>query len=98
VREVANDIDVLLVMTVNPGFGGQAFIPASVDKIRRARLLLHETHSSADLEVDGGISRETILACRRAGADVFVAGNAIFSAADPQREIGAIRNAGLETV
>ena len=98
VREVASDIDLLLVMTVNPGFGGQAFIPASVDKIRRARLLLHETHSSADLEVDGGISRETILACRRAGADAFVAGNAIFSAADPQREIGAIRTAGLETV
>jgi len=98
VREVASDIDLLLVMTVNPGFGGQAFIPASVDKIRRARLLLHETHSSADLEVDGGISRETILACRRAGADAFVAGNAIFSAADPQCEIGAIRTAGLETV
>ena len=98
VREVASDIDLLLVMTVNPGFGGQAFIPASVDKIRRARLLLHETHSSADLEVDGGISRETILACRRAGADAFVAGNAVFSAADPQCEIGAIRTAGLETV
>lgn len=98
VREVASDIDLLLVMTVNPGFGGQKFIPASVDKIRRARILLHELHASADLEVDGGISRETILACRRAGADAFVAGNAIFSAADPEREIAAIRNASLESV
>lgn len=97
VREVASDIDLLLVMTVNPGYGGQAFIPASVDKIRRARLLLDEIRSGADLEVDGGISRQTILACRRAGADAFVAGNAIFSARDPQREIAALRAASMES-
>ena len=97
VREVSNDIDLLLVMTVNPGYGGQAFIPASVDKIRRARLLLDELGCPADLEVDGGIARDTILACRRAGADAFVAGNAIFSAANPQGEIGALRTAALES-
>ena len=55
VREVTSDLDLLLIMTVNPGFGGQAFIPASVDKIRRARRLLNDTRSDADLEVDGGI-------------------------------------------
>ncbi len=96
VREVVNDIDLLLIMTVNPGFGGQAFIPASTDKIRRARTLLDGSRSAADLEVDGGISRATILECRRAGADAFVAGNAIFSASDPRAEIGSLRSAGLE--
>jgi ribulose-phosphate 3-epimerase len=96
VQEVTSDIDLLLIMTVNPGFGGQAFIPASVDKIRRARRLLDDTRSAADLEVDGGISRDTILQCRRAGADAFVAGNAIFSSAKPSQEIGALKTAGTE--
>jgi ribulose-phosphate 3-epimerase len=98
VGEVTDDLDLLLIMTVNPGFGGQAFIPASVDKIRRARQLLDAAHCPADLEVDGGISRETILECRRAGADAFVAGNAIFSASNPRAEISAIRTASLEVV
>lgn len=96
VREVTNDIDLLLVMTVNPGFGGQSFIPASVDKIRRARRLLDETRCSADLEVDGGISRDTVLQCHRAGADAFVAGHAIFSAPNPTAEIAALKTAGME--
>jgi ribulose-phosphate 3-epimerase len=91
VREVAADLDVLLVMTVNPGFGGQSFIASSVDKVRRARLLLDETKSRAALEVDGGISRATIEQVRRAGADTFVAGNAVFAAKDPRAEIGALR-------
>ena len=91
VREVAADLDLLLIMSVNPGFGGQRFIPASVDKIARARQLLDATGSRALLEVDGGISRETIAACWRAGADTFVAGNAIFSAADPKAEVAALR-------
>ncbi|HWG33382.1 MAG TPA: ribulose-phosphate 3-epimerase [Gemmatimonadaceae bacterium] len=96
VREVTDDIDLLLVMTVNPGFGGQAFIPASIDKIRRARRLLDESRSDADLEVDGGVARDTILQCRRAGADTFVAGNAIFSASRPSAEIGELRAAATE--
>jgi ribulose-phosphate 3-epimerase len=96
VREVTSDIDLLLVMTVNPGFGGQKFIPASVDKIRRARHLLDESRSGADLEIDGGVARDTILQCHRAGADVFVAGNAIFSASSPSAEISALRTAAME--
>ncbi len=91
-REVVPIIDVLLLMTVNPGFSGQAFIPGSVDKIRRARRLLDESGSAAVLEVDGGMTRSTIGACFGAGADTFVAGNAIFSAADPRAEIGALRD------
>lgn len=96
IREVTDDIDLLLVMTVNPGFGGQAFIPAAIDKIRRARRLLDESRSNADLEVDGGVARDTILQCRRAGADAFVAGNAIFSAPKPFAEIGELRAAATE--
>lgn len=91
VRESLSDVDLLLLMTVNPGFGGQEFIPASIDKVSRARMLLDELRSGAALEVDGGISRETIQRVWRAGADTFVAGNAVFSAADPRAEIGALK-------
>ena len=94
VEEVARDLDLLLIMSVNPGFGGQRFLEYSVDKIRRARQLLDATGSGALLEVDGGITRETIARCRAAGADTFVAGNAVFGAADPRAEIGALRAAG----
>jgi ribulose-phosphate 3-epimerase len=91
VREVADLIDLLLVMSVNPGFGGQKFIAASVEKIARARAMLDAARSMAALEVDGGITRDTIAACWAAGADTFVAGNAVFSAADPAAEIAALR-------
>jgi ribulose-phosphate 3-epimerase len=96
VREVIPDLDLLLIMTVNPGFGGQSFIPQSVDKIARARAMLDAARSGAALEVDGGIARTTIAAVRNAGADTFVAGNAIFSAKDPRAEIGALRAACAE--
>ena len=92
IRDVASELDVLLIMSVNPGFGGQIFIPHSVDKIRRARQLLDASGSRAILEVDGGIARDTIRSCFAAGATTFVAGNAILSAADPAAEIGALRN------
>ena len=91
VREVAADLDLLLIMSVNPGFGAQKFIPASVQKIARARAILDEARSRAVLEVDGGIARETLAACWRAGADTFVAGHAVFSAKDPKAEIRALR-------
>jgi ribulose-phosphate 3-epimerase len=93
VRDVVNDLDLLLVMTVNPGFGGQEFIPHSVEKVARARAMLDAARSKAALEVDGGISRETIRRVFDAGADTFVAGNAIFTAKDPRGEIGALRAA-----
>jgi ribulose-phosphate 3-epimerase len=92
VAEVVSDLDLLLIMSVNPGFGGQQFIPGALDKIRRARALLDQARSGAALEVDGGVNRETIVQCWRAGADTFVAGNAVFSAADPRAEIGALRD------
>ena len=98
VREVLADLDLLLVMTVNPGFGGQEFIPSSADKVARARHMLDEGRSRAALEVDGGIARDTIASVWRAGADTFVAGNAIFAAKDPRAEIGVLRNICVETV
>jgi ribulose-phosphate 3-epimerase len=91
VSEVIPDLDLLLVMTVNPGFGGQKFIRGSVDKVRRAREMLAENGSSALLEVDGGIDRDTIRRVWEAGADTFVAGNAIFGAKNPKVEIGELR-------
>ncbi len=97
IEEVAHLLDLLLIMSVNPGYGGQQFIEYSIDKIARARMMLDQADSDAALEVDGGISRATIARCWRAGADTFVAGNAIFSAANPQAEIGELRALCQET-
>jgi ribulose-phosphate 3-epimerase len=91
VSEVLDDFDLLLIMTVNPGFGGQKFIPATFDKITRARQMLIAAGSKAFIEVDGGINRDTIEKVWRAGADTFVAGNAVFSAKDAAAEIRALR-------
>jgi ribulose-phosphate 3-epimerase len=91
VEEVVGDLDLLLIMSVNPGFGGQSFIPGALDRLRRARAMIDGAGGRAALEVDGGINRATIADCWRAGADTFVAGNAVFSAADPAAEIGALR-------
>ncbi|MGD2136372.1 MAG: ribulose-phosphate 3-epimerase [Gemmatimonadales bacterium] len=89
--EVINDLDLLLVMTVNPGFGAQQYLPASTAKIARCRQLLTDCGSTAHLEVDGGIARETIAEAYGAGADTFVAGTAIFGADDPGREVSELR-------
>jgi ribulose-phosphate 3-epimerase len=91
VCEVIPELDLLLIMSVNPGFGGQRFISYAVDKVRRARLMLDEDGSRAVLEVDGGVGRGTIQEIWNAGADTFVAGNAIFSASDPRAEINGLR-------
>jgi ribulose-phosphate 3-epimerase len=91
VEDVVSDLDLLLIMTVNPGFGGQSYLPASTDKIRRARALLQARRASVMLEVDGGIGPDTIAIAHAAGADTFVAGNAIFSSADPGREVHELR-------
>jgi ribulose-phosphate 3-epimerase len=98
IREIAADLDLLLVMSVDPGYGGQAFIPNTLDKVRRARQLLHAAGSGAALEVDGGINRDTIHAVWRAGADTFVAGHAVFAAPDPCTEITALRARCTEVV
>ena len=79
--------DVLLVMTVNPGFGGQKFIPYTVEKVRRARQIINERNFRCVIEVDGGIDMSTVPTVVQAGAEVLVAGSAIFHAPDPARKV-----------
>jgi ribulose-phosphate 3-epimerase len=86
-EEVVDDLDLVLVMSVNPGYGGQSYLPAASDKIRRVRALLDRAGSRAALEVDGGITTETIAEAWGAGADTFVAGTAVFGAPDPAQAV-----------
>jgi ribulose-phosphate 3-epimerase len=86
-EEVIDDLDLILVMSVNPGYGGQSYLPAASDKIRRVRALLDRAGSRATLEVDGGITTETIAEAWGAGADTFVAGTAVFGAPDPAQAV-----------
>lgn len=87
------DLDLFLVMTVEPGFGGQAFMPGMLEKVRAAREWRERHGARYLIEVDGGISSAIAPQCRAAGADVFVAGNAIFAQSDPKRALEALRAA-----
>lgn len=86
------EIDMLLVMTVEPGFGGQSFIDGTLPKIRRARQAVSEAGLDVWIQVDGGVSRETIERAADAGANVFVAGSAVYGAEDIPAEIAALRD------
>jgi len=97
-EEVAGDLDYVLVMTVNPGFGAQTFIPRSTSKIRAVRALLQQAGSTAPIEVDGGIDVHTAPRVVAAGADILVAGNAIFSTPDPARATRELRAAAQTAV
>ena len=93
VEEVLDDLDLILVMSVNPGFGGQRYIPGASAKIARIRSLLDVRGRTAALEVDGGITVETIGLARGAGADTFVAGTAVFGEPDPAAAVRRLRAA-----
>ncbi len=82
-KDVINDIDLVNLMSVNPGFGGQSFIPYSIQKIKELKKLISESGSSAKIEVDGGVSLKNGKEILNAGADVLVAGNAVFNSKDP---------------
>ena len=86
-------LDLVLLMSVNPGFGGQKFIPGALDKLRAARKLIDASGRSIRLEVDGGVKADNIAQIARAGADMFVAGSAIFGAKDYRATISAMRAA-----
>lgn len=88
-NELMDDVDLVLIMSVNPGFGGQVYLPQASDKIRRVRALLDQHGARAVLEVDGGITVETIAEAWAAGADTFVAGTSVFGTPDPAQ---AVRN------
>ena len=97
-EELAGDVDHVLVMTVNPGFGGQTFIPRSESKVRSMRDLLRNAGSTAPIEVDGGIDARTAARIVAAGADILVAGQAIFGSADPAEATRALRAAAAAAV
>ena len=96
-EDVAGDLDFVLVMSVNPGFGGQAFIPHSIEKVRRVREVLDRAGSSAVIEIDGGIDLKTAPAVVAAGARILVAGQAIFGTGDPGAATRALREAASQT-
>jgi ribulose-phosphate 3-epimerase len=85
IQEIAADVDYVLVMSVNPGFGGQTFIPRSESKVREVRALLDSVGSSAPVEIDGGIDQHNVGAVVAAGAGIIVAGSAVFHHTDPER-------------
>ena len=93
VREVATDLDLLLIMSVNPGFGGQSFIDSALRKIEDVRKRIEASGKDIRLEVDGGIKTDNIRRVADAGADTFVAGSAIFGKSDYRAVIDAMRQA-----
>jgi ribulose-phosphate 3-epimerase len=92
-EDIARDLDFVLVMSVNPGFGGQSFIAHSLDKVRRLRAMLAAAGSTAQIEIDGGIDASNVAEVVEAGATILVAGSAIFSAADPESATRSLRAA-----
>jgi ribulose-phosphate 3-epimerase len=90
-EDLMGEIDMLLLMTVEPGFGGQHFLDLVMPKLQRARAMVNRHGGSVWLQVDGGVNDETIERCAAAGANVFVAGSAVYSADDPARAVQALR-------
>ncbi len=90
-QDLLPELDMLLLMTVEPGFGGQPFLDLVLPKLRRARALVTRSGGSVWLQVDGGVSEETIERCAEAGADVFVAGSAVYASDDPAAAVQALR-------
>ena len=91
-EDMLPELDMVLIMTVEPGFGGQKFLDICLPKIERTRRLLDKTGGDIWLQIDGGVSVETIERCAEAGADVFVAGSAVFGADDPNEMVATLRN------
>lgn len=96
IKEVLADVDLVLVMTVNPGFGGQSFIESAVNKIKQLDLLRQEKNYSYVIEVDGGVNVETAAQCTQAGADILVAGSAVYNQADRAQAIEQIKQAATK--
>ena len=93
-EDIITDVDLVMLMSVNPGFGGQKFITHSLDKTRKLRELIDRTGSKALIEIDGGVNRDTGLQLVKAGADVLVAGSAVFKAANPVEEVRILKHFG----
>lgn len=93
-RDILPDLDLVLIMSVNPGFAAQKFIRGALDKVKRLRALITETGSHAKIEVDGGVNLNTGAELAAAGADILVAGNYVFGAQDPAAAVAALSNLG----
>lgn len=93
-KPMLKDIDLVCLMSVNPGFGGQKFIPATLEKIKDLRQLISTTDSKALIEIDGGVTLENAASILEAGADVLVAGNTVFKSSDPLQTIQQLKNCG----
>jgi ribulose-phosphate 3-epimerase len=91
--DILQDVDQVLIMSVNPGFGGQVFIPHTYQKIRNLRRMIHERGLNTLIEIDGGVTEENAASLLRAGADVLVAGNTVFKSPDPAATIHILKNA-----
>jgi ribulose-phosphate 3-epimerase len=98
VEEALQFVDYVLVMSVNPGFGGQQFIPESIDKVKRLRQLINERQLNVRIEIDGGIDRTNIETVVAAGAEIIVAGSAIFGTPDAETAVKDLRNATVQWV
>ena len=98
IENVAADVDYVLVMSVNPGFGGQSFIPRSVAKIRSVRAVLQAAGNPAPIEVDGGIDLQTVTKVVEAGAEMLVAGNALFGGGQPEQATRALKDAAVNAL
>ena len=94
VQDIIQEIDLLLVMSINPGFGGQKFLPMTFNKIRHAKELINKAGAGTLIEIDGGVTLENAAEIIAAGADVLVAGNTVFSAPDPKDMIKKLKQAG----
>ncbi|MCP9764337.1 ribulose-phosphate 3-epimerase [Lacihabitans soyangensis] len=91
-EEIISDCDLVLLMSVNPGFGGQKFIPSTIEKVRKLKQMITEAKSDTIIEIDGGVNYETGKALVEAGADALVAGSYVFSNADPLKTIEGLKN------
>lgn len=98
IQHVLEDIDLVLFMTVNPGFGGQKFIHSVVPKIKQLADIIKEKDLAIEIEIDGGINAETIIPCAQAGATIFVAGSAIYSKEDRSKALQDIQQAGERAI
>ena len=93
-EEIIDDLDMVLIMSVNPGFGGQKFIPNTISKVKRTRNMIDRHNSGAIIEIDGGVDLNTAPALIEAGADVLVAGSFVFKSPDPAGAINALADLG----
>ena len=98
IQHVLEDVDMVLFMTVNPGFGGQKFIKSVVPKVAALSKLIKERNLDIEIEIDGGINAETIVPCAKAGATIFVAGSAIYGKEDRAKALQEIKQAGMDAI